>query len=149
MGRKCKKKSLQLLDTSSTKVINLFVVNKGGSGWGGGSDIHYSYKKLPIIHLIKIFAYSLNSIPVFIKNLIFLCLINKSYIPHCLFPTLVPRLWPLGWLFTHWLTNSLNEKKHNMAFNGIILCPITSLNINVLFYDKLQEMPFCFPCACI
>ena len=22
-------------------------------------------------------------------------------------------------------------------------------HIDVLFYDKLQEIPFCFPCACV
>ena len=56
-----------------------------------GVGVWYSLfiKKLPIIHLIKNFAYSL--------------------IPHCLFPTPVPGLRPLGWFFTHWLTNSLND----------------------------------------
>ena len=42
--------------------------------WMGGPGIHYSLKKLPIIHLIKIFAYSLKSIPLFIKILTFLSL---------------------------------------------------------------------------
>ena len=38
---------------------------------GGGSGIHYSLKHFPFFHLIKIFAYSLKSIPLFIKMLIF------------------------------------------------------------------------------
>ena len=51
----------------------------------GGPGIHYSLKKLPIIHLIKIFAYSLKSIPLFIRILTFLSLKIKFYMPHCLF----------------------------------------------------------------
>ena len=39
--------------------------------WMGGPGIHYSLKILPIIHLIKIFAYSLKSTPLFIKIWIF------------------------------------------------------------------------------
>ena len=78
-----------------------------------GSGIHYSLKHLPIIHLIKIFAYSLKSILLFIKKI--LKILDPSlFVPYpCL----------LGWFFTHWLTNYLN---HNT-----------------------QEMPFCFPCACV
>ena len=38
---------------------------------GEGSGIHYSLKNLPITYLIKIFAYSLKSILLFIKNLVF------------------------------------------------------------------------------
>ena len=36
--------------------------------WMGGSGFHYSLKKKSIIHLIKMLAYSLKFIPLFIKN---------------------------------------------------------------------------------
>ena len=85
------------------------------------SGIHYSLKYLLIIHLIKSFAYSLKSIPLFIKNLIFLSLIIKPYIPHCLFPTLVPHPRPLKWFFTHWLTNSLNDNIHRWLLTVSLL----------------------------
>ena len=39
-----------------------------GSGWGGGSGIHYSLKILPIIHFIKILGYSLKLDQLFIKS---------------------------------------------------------------------------------
>ena len=54
----------------------------------GGPGIHYSLKILLIIHLIKIFAYSLKSIPLFIKILIFLSLKIKFNMPLCLFLSL-------------------------------------------------------------
>ena len=37
-----------------------------GLDGGGGSGIHYSLKNLPIIHLIKIFGYSLKQDQLFI-----------------------------------------------------------------------------------
>ena len=37
-------------------------------GGGGGSDIHYSFKIQPIIHLIKILGYSLKEDRLFIKS---------------------------------------------------------------------------------
>ena len=46
------------------------------------------------------------------------------------------------------VNSSLNDNTH-MAYNSIILCPITSLNIDYLFYDILQDMPYCFPCAVV
>ena len=113
-------------------------------GYEWGSGIHNSLKKMPISHLIKMFAYSLRSIRSFIKNFDIFSLIIKSYIPHCSVPILVPHDRSLCWFFTHWLTNSLNDNIH-VAFNSILLCPKTSPNS----YDKMQEMPFCFPCACV
>ena len=51
-----------------------YIIKEGLDEGGGVSVIHYSLKNLPIIHLIKLFAYSLKSIPLFIK----ICLIIKS-----------------------------------------------------------------------
>ena len=49
----------------------------------GGPSIHYSLKILPVIHLIKIFAYSLQPIPLSIKILIFSSLKIKFYMRQC------------------------------------------------------------------
>ena len=35
----------------------------------------------------------------------------------------------------------------SMALNSILVGPITTINIDVFFYDKLQECAF-FPCVC-
>ena len=57
----------------SPTLIRQLALNEGldgGGGGVGGSGIHYSLKNLPIIHLIKIFAYSLKSFSLFIKNVL-------------------------------------------------------------------------------
>ena len=109
-------------------------------GLEGESGIHYSLTDLPIIHLIKFFAYSLKSIPLFIKTLSYICLVIESKVPHCLFPTLVPGLRPLGWFFTYWVTKSLNDNKHTA------LMSLTSLNIpgRCYFMINCRKRPFVF-----
>ena len=57
-------------------------------GLDGGSWYSLVIKKMPIFHLINIFAYSLKSTPLFIKILIFSSLEIKFYMRHCLFPSL-------------------------------------------------------------
>ena len=90
-------------------IQNKFSVFCHGLNGGGGVGIHYSLKALPIIHLIKMCTYLLKSIPLFINKFdIFKSDIIKSYIPHCLFPTLVPRLRPLG-SYLYSLANQFSE----------------------------------------
>ena len=51
------------------KTFHLLEIVEGLDGGGGGLVFTtYSLKYLPIIHLIKIFTYSLKSIPLFIKR---------------------------------------------------------------------------------
>ena len=57
----------------------------------GGSGNHYSFKNLPIIYLIKVFAYSLKSILLFIIKLDIL----KSYNPISLIACSLP-LFPIS-----------------------------------------------------
>ena len=45
--------------------------------------------------------------------------------------------------FSPWLSNFLNDNMH-MVLHSIVVCQISSLNIDVFFYDKLQECPFYF-----
>ena len=44
---------------------------------------------------------------------------------------LVPHLRPLGYFFSPWLSNSLNDNLH-MTLNSIFFCPIPSMKIDVL-----------------
>ena len=47
---------------------NSQVMHIGGSGWGGGSGVRYSFKIKPIFRLIKMLGYSLNKYQLFIKS---------------------------------------------------------------------------------
>ena len=35
----------------------------------------------------------------------------------------------------------------HMPLKSILFCPITSMDIDVFFYDKLQDWLFCLPCV--
>ena len=120
---------------------------------------------MPIIHLIKIFAYSLKSILLFIKILIFLSLkLNSICLIVCSLAFVSARLRPLWWFLIHCANqHSQNDNIHgfyqyplmfnsliehrctlrmitDMAFISILVCPIALLNIDVLFfYDNLQK----------
>ena len=81
-------------------------------GMDGGSGIHYykSLKDLPIIHLIKIFAYSLKSTPLFIKKNIFLCFMD-SLIAH-MHRTFIKSIGCVTGAEKHQLTSMTSNRSH-------------------------------------
>ena len=94
----------------------------------GGTGIHYSLKNLPIIHLIKMFAFSLKSIPLFIKILIFSSLFKNSICIIVCFLAFFPAcLRPLGWFFNLIGSTYTLGMITYMAFISILLCPIAVL----------------------
>ena len=57
-----------MLSNCFAREMSVIVDLYEGSGWGGGSGIHYSLKNYSIIHLIKGLGYSLKLDQLFITS---------------------------------------------------------------------------------
>ena len=120
-----------------------FAVFTEGLDGGGGGGVWYSLfiNKFADYSPHNFFAYSLKSIPLFIKTLSYICLVIKYKVPHWLFPTLVPGLRPLGWFFTYLVTKSLNDNKHTALMSNNLTKHTTG---RCYFMINYRKRPFVF-----